>query len=1747
MHLPKFRQKSYKATIDENAPVSSSVMSVYATDDDIDENGIVEYVSSDSHFGVDHSGLVYVKEPLDYESSGGRYMFLIYARNPGTAMPMWAQVPVSVVIRDTREAPEFDSPSYNFAISEFSLQGEYVGRVIAWDPERSLVTYSLAMVSPPNHFVVDAASGIISVGERGGSDKFSYTFQAVATDEEGASSTVPVSVKIIAYRISSTADENTHPPVFTECQSYQNFMMKENQTDPANVIIVKATDRDQGVHGQVTYSFLGNIEDFVIDERSGQISTTAPLDRDMGRKEYFMTVVARDGGSPPLEGSCSFEVILEDINDNVPVFDQPSYSQDIPADSETHVNLLRVTASDADSGVNAVIQYSISGGDDYFTIQPDSGYIKLVRPLSEDMANVRAFSLSVQAKDMGTPALSSSASVRINVVGSDQVAPSVVERDPSPQVRENATIGTIVAQLCATSNTDNRDDVYFTLFAGNTPSMNGDGTFDIRKDGTASCPLNTVGAVIYVAVANMDYEVITAYKLIVQVSNSNARIDHSLTVRVLDVNDEMPLLQHPFSGVISENSDPNSLIMTATAIDKDVSPEFKQLRYSIKADAPVEVRTNFRVDPNTGDIWTLHTLDREKKRSYGVPIEVTDGAPGHNRHNLYWITINDVNDEPPTFNLNLGVYNVMIPEDLEIGKDTGIQLVVDDLDDVNEFNYQIISGNEADKFAIDAKTGTVTVNKKLDYDSPVNDRMFEMSVTVSDGRSFDTTGIKISVTNVNDLRPVFLPHTYNISVVENQECDVQKVQVRAYDPDLPAEQEDQGIRYYLDLEQTRNFTIDRMTGWVSVRGCLDREATFGGTEIINPRADDGGGKGINAEPGVINVNIIDVNDNHPYIKVPDNSRARVRENLPPANVPPIPILLDDADAPEHGCPCTLEFHHDVDPLMLTLFRVERDSVNNKYQLIVQETLDREKQKRYLVPFVTSDSQNVSGLRHLTIEVDDVNDNPMTDGSGTITVYNYETSFVPLGKYPDIVIGNVYVTDADDHDSGDKTFEVDPMTAADAEEQFQVKKETGNITMKAGTKAGTYTLFVRVTDHARSETAIGRQVIQVVTLPERAVRQSGSFIVAGTTAHDMVNNNGNGPSLYQRLRTRLASVFGVATENMDVFSITEAEGGVLVRYNCHGSPYFTEPRLNGILLSKKSEVEKDLGIVIPLVDTDKCLYESLSPCSNSSCNMELRINSTHPAVFGSGNSTVVSIQVDEYYACTCSGDHHFHGEDDGDLCECLNGGKCLSSSNPTACTCPDKVNYGPKCELLSARMNKGFSWFSPLDTCERSSLSLSFESSEEAGILLYNGPIVAKPYFEYPKDFVYIYFDNTPKVVAYLELGTGTMVLSVPFSQVQDVRVTVVLEWGNGGVTLTVRNCSATDPCEDSKPLLGDSPSFLFNTGGPLQLGGMASMPSFATLAQSYGWSVTPKSMPYFTGCLSSLQFNDQFYDLNATDYFANFHPTCAEVKMEAVVQLGAESIVIIIVSLLLLLMLLLLLLLLARRSKRQPSYPDHLQFVNQTMGASNLEGFEEKDATKFDLNMLRVTPDGQLLSAEKVPRAMPDVTYTEPLSRAPLAHIPEGWCVGDYIEDSLQKLHSEPESLDNVRHYCYEGDDMSIASLSSLSSGTSDGDQPAHYDEFQEWGPKFERLHQLYGQDNNAESDSEFDFPPVPKDAARQYRRARFYQNRPSRQEPAADLRARSPQPYQRLRDIGGGEGPLYHESVNPLADVYSGGAESWC
>ena len=65
---------------------------------------------------------------------------------------------------------------------------------------------------------------------------------------------------------------------------------------------------------------------FDIEEMSGgaQLRTTASLDREAG-KTYTMTLIARDGGSPPLADSVEIEVEVVDENDVDPVFSVSEY------------------------------------------------------------------------------------------------------------------------------------------------------------------------------------------------------------------------------------------------------------------------------------------------------------------------------------------------------------------------------------------------------------------------------------------------------------------------------------------------------------------------------------------------------------------------------------------------------------------------------------------------------------------------------------------------------------------------------------------------------------------------------------------------------------------------------------------------------------------------------------------------------------------------------------------------------------------------------------------------------------------------------------------------------------------------------------------------------------------------------------------------------------------------------------------------------------------------------------------------------------------------------------------------------------------------------------------------------------------------------------------------------------------------------------------------------------------------------
>lgn len=336
-----------------------------------------------------------------------------------------------------------------------------------------------------------------------------------------------------------------------------------------------------------------------------------------------------------------------------------------------------------------------------------------------------------------------------------------------------------------------------------------------------------------------------------------------------------------------------------------------------------------------------------------------------------------------------------------------------------------------------------------------------------------------------------------------------------------------------------------------------------------------------------------------------------------------------------------------------------------------------------------------------------------------------------------------------------------------------------------------------------------------------------------------------------------------------------------------------------------QVSEALGVDIALVDINACLYETTSPCGSNSCQHTMRPNLTSPLVVSSDTVTIVGVDITDDYACDCGALEPLPS-----VCFsgfCFNGGTCSVSNNTLTCDCLDGNNYGPRCELLTARFERGFAWYEPLTVCEHSSLSVTFETKDESGVLLYTGPTVPTPWPGYPRDFLYVVLHGWV-VETYLDLGTGTINITIPIEPNMDRAFEYVIMWNKNGVTAEVIDCGINvtlenlEPCKKALPLprLTSSPSHLLNVQGPLQIGGVAAMVSFPQLASSYSWSLTPPAIYPFSGCILELRHNDHLYDLNATDFSKQTFQPCDAPRTSRVV-LGQQSIIIILASLLCLL------------------------------------------------------------------------------------------------------------------------------------------------------------------------------------------------------------------------------------------------------
>ncbi|KAA0703889.1 Protocadherin gamma-C5 [Triplophysa tibetana] len=189
------------------------------------------------------------------------------------------------------------------------------------------------------------------------------------------------------------------------------------------------------------------------------ILTNGPLDRE-SYSEYKVVLNVVDAGSPSQSSWKVITIGISDVNDNPPVFSDKSYTVYVKENSGHGSILCSVLAHDPDLGENAKISYSIL--DSKIQDVPVSSYIyinsengSLFSMQSFDFEKIKVFQIHVQAKDHGTPSLSSNATVHVFILDQNDNVPAVIYPSTATgsvsyqRMPRSAKIGHLVTKVTA--------------------------------------------------------------------------------------------------------------------------------------------------------------------------------------------------------------------------------------------------------------------------------------------------------------------------------------------------------------------------------------------------------------------------------------------------------------------------------------------------------------------------------------------------------------------------------------------------------------------------------------------------------------------------------------------------------------------------------------------------------------------------------------------------------------------------------------------------------------------------------------------------------------------------------------------------------------------------------------------------------------------------------------------------------------------------------------------------------------------------------------------------------------------------------------------------------------------------------------------------------------------------------------------------------------------------------------------------
>ncbi|XP_034373790.1 protocadherin gamma-B4 isoform X20 [Arvicanthis niloticus] len=579
--------------------------------------------SEKPYFSVSsESGELLVSSRLDREQICGKKLvcaleFEAVAENPLNFYH------VSVELEDINDhMPKFAHTSFELQISESSKPGTRFILGPAHDADigtNSLQSYQL---SPNDHFSLvnkEKSDGskypemvLKTALDREKQKFYQLTLTALDFGHPPLNSTAQIQVLV--------TDANDNPPVFS--QDIYRVSLPESVNPGTTVLRVVATDQDEGVNSEITFSFseAGQITQFNLDSNTGEITTLDTLDFEEV-KEYSLVLEAKDGGG--MIAQCTVEIEVLDENDNVPEVLFQSLPDLVMEDAEpgTYIALLKIR--DKDSGRNGEVICKLEGGVPFKILTSSRNTYKLVTDGVLDREQNPEYNITIRATDKGDPPLSSSSSVTLRIGDVNDNAPVFTKVSYLVHVAENNPPGASIAQVSA-SDTDlgaNGQVSYYIIAS------------DLEPESLWSyVTINAQSGVVFAQRA-FDHEQLRSFQLTLQARDQGSpALSANVSMRVLvgDRNDNAPRVLYPtlepdgsaLFDMVPRAAEPGYLVTKVVAVDADSGHNAWLSYHVLQASDP----GLFSLGLRTGEVRTARALGDKDSARQRLLVAVRDGG-----------------------------------------------------------------------------------------------------------------------------------------------------------------------------------------------------------------------------------------------------------------------------------------------------------------------------------------------------------------------------------------------------------------------------------------------------------------------------------------------------------------------------------------------------------------------------------------------------------------------------------------------------------------------------------------------------------------------------------------------------------------------------------------------------------------------------------------------------------------------------------------------------------------------------------------------------------------------------------------------------------------------------------------------------------------------------------------------------------------------------------------------------------------